>query len=72
MHYIIMTSSTAASRVQPKTSPAGVKSAGGGGGGRANVSAAAASAEAAGRKAAEEEVQRLNGEVSSTFLSVAD
>ena len=36
------------------------------------MSAAAASAEAAGRKAAEEEVQRLNGEVSHTFLSVAD
>ena len=36
------------------------------------MSAAAASAEAAGRKAAEEEVQRLNGEVSRTFLSVAD
>jgi RP/EB family microtubule-associated protein len=45
---------------QSRTSPAGVKT---GGAGRANVSAASSSksVDAAGRKAAEEEVERLNG-----------
>ena len=58
-----MTSSAAATKApQSRTSPAGVKT---GGAGRANVSASSSkSVDAAGRKAAEEEVERLNGVVS--------
>ena len=58
---VIMTSSAAATKAQPRTSPAGVKT---GGAGRANAATGGKSADAAGRKAAEEEVERLNGVVS--------
>ena len=56
-----MTSSAAATKAQPRTSPAGIKT---GGAGRANAATGGKSADAAGRKAAEEEVERLNGVVS--------
>ncbi|CAI8005028.1 Microtubule-associated protein RP/EB family member 1 [Geodia barretti] len=49
---------SAATKAQPRTSPAGIKT---GGAGRANAATGGKSADAAGRKAAEEEVERLNG-----------